>query len=137
METLIILKPDCLERKMQYKVLEVISKHFSIISSKSVVATREIVEEHYAEHKGKPFFEELVDFMSGNKVYVCLCQHLEEPENSVTKMRELVGPTDCSDSSSIRGKFKLRGAPKMKNLIHASDSAEAVLREKNIWLVEK
>lgn len=137
MKTLIILKPDCLERRIQFKVMEEICKDFIVDISRTVISTREQVEEHYAEHKEKPFFKELVDFMSDKKVWVLVCQHKEMPEDSVALMRKLVGPTDGSDKKSIRGKFKLRNSPMMKNIIHASDSNESVEREIKIWIKQE
>jgi nucleoside-diphosphate kinase len=89
---------------------------------------RALAEEHYGEHREKPFFDELVDFITSGDVVVARI----EGEQAVSVVRELMGPTDPAraPAGTIRGDFGLRIT---ENLIHGSDSAETAKREIDLF----
>lgn len=86
--------------------------------------TREIAERHYGEHKGKEFYEPLLEYMTSSPVIMMIL----ERENAVTALRNLAGPTNVDEAApgTIRGDF---GVITRRNLIHASDSPESAERE--------
>lgn len=129
--TLILLKPECVQRP-QYIIEEILSiwtnKQYRIVDSKSGYASKEMVEKHYAEHKEKPFFKDLVDHMCSG----VLCCYIFEGPNLVSFSRKVLGATDPAKAEpwTIRGRF----ATEMnRNMVHASDSVESAEREIKIW----
>ena len=118
--TLCILKPDCVRKNLQGEVLARIQKAgFKILGMKQIRLTREEAGAFYAVHKGRPFYDGLVDFMtSGPCVPVAL-----EKLNAVGDYRMLIGATDPKDADpgTIR---KLFADSKGENIIHGSDSVE-------------
>lgn len=103
-------------------------KGFKLSGMKLLQAPVEIVQKHYAEHEGKPFYPELVNFFLSGPVVAMVW----EGENVVQIMRMLVGKTHPEDAlpGTIRGDFcSQRG----KNLVHSSDSIESAQREIDIW----
>jgi nucleoside-diphosphate kinase len=119
-KTLIIFKPDCMEQRHVGNVLDRFEKAgFTIIACKMTRLTPAILREHYAHVADKPFYPEIERFMSSRPVIVMALQG----ENSVKKIRELLGPTDSRKAAkgTIRGDF---GTEMMKNVVHASDSDE-------------
>lgn len=132
-ETFAMLKPDALKEGLgstiRHQLLEV---GFTIVKERLVFATREQLDEHYAHLVDKPFYESVCAYMQSGPCYAML---LEAPD-AVTKLRSLVGDTDPSkaDRMSIRGRYGHVGANgTIYNVIHASDSDDAVEREKLIW----
>jgi nucleoside-diphosphate kinase len=123
--TFVMLKPGVLQRRIVGEVLSRFErKGFKIIALKIVRMDQAMVEAHYAEHKGKDFYEKLVDYtLSGPVVAMIL-----EGEDAVTAVRRLVGPTDIQNSQpgTIRGDFAYRTR---LNIVHASDSAASAERE--------
>lgn len=118
--TLAILKPDCLRKNLQGEVLAKIQKAgFRVMSIKQVRLTRETAGGFYAVHKGRPFYEGLVEFMSGGP---CVPIALEKV-NAVADFRNLIGATDPAQASpgTIR---KLYADSKGENIVHGSDSPE-------------
>jgi nucleoside-diphosphate kinase len=118
--TLAILKPDCVRKHLQGEVLSRIQKAgFTILGMKQVRLTRETAGAFYAVHRGRPFYDGLVEFMSsGSCVPVAL-----QKENAVADFRTLIGATDPKDAAAgtIR---KLFADNKGENIIHGSDSPE-------------
>jgi nucleoside-diphosphate kinase len=118
--TLCILKPDCVRKNLQGEVLSRVQKAgFKILGMKQFRLTKEEAGPFYAVHKGRPFYEGLVDFMtSGPCVPVAL-----EKVNAVADYRKLIGATDPkdADSGTIR---KLFADSKGENIVHGSDSVE-------------
>ena len=132
-ETFAMLKPDALKEGLgsiiRHQLLEV---GFRIVKERLVFATREQLDEHYAHLVDKPFYESVCAYMQSGPCYAML---LEAPD-AVTKLRSLVGDTDPSKASkaSIRGRYGRVGENgTIYNVIHASDSDDAVEREKLIW----
>lgn len=118
--TLCILKPDCVRKNLQGEVLSRVQKAgFKILGMKQIRLTSEEAGAFYAVHKGRPFYDGLVNFMtSGACVPVAL-----EKENAVADYRKIIGATDPNDADegTIR---KLFADNKSENIVHGSDSVE-------------
>jgi len=118
--TLFIIKPDAVRAGNQYKILAEIEENgFELLGLKKLQLTRPQAEGFYAVHTEKPFFGELVDFMTSGPVFVGALQK----EGAVVAWRELMGPTDATKApeNTIRGKY---GASIQNNAVHGSDSIE-------------
>lgn len=124
-KTLLILKPDAVERKLVGKILSrVEDTGFRVRRMEMVTLTPERARSFYAEHEGKPFLNDLVSYMtSGPCVPVAL-----ESENAVPRLRELLGATNPKDAAAgtIRAEF---GVDIQTNTVHGSDSPESARRE--------
>lgn len=123
--TLAILKPDCVRKHLQGEVLARIQNAgFRVLGFKQVRLTKETAGAFYAVHKGRPFFDGLVEFMSGG---ACVPIALEK-ENAVADFRKLIGATDPKEAAdgTIR---KLYADNKGENIVHGSDSPENGLME--------
>jgi nucleoside-diphosphate kinase len=118
--TLCILKPDCVRKNLQGEVVLRIQKAgFKILGMKQIRLTKEEAGAFYAVHKGRPFYDGLVEFMTSG---TCLPVALEK-ENAVADYRTLIGATDPKDADvgTIR---KLFADSKGENIVHGSDSVE-------------
>jgi len=127
--TLVLIKPDAMERKLMGEIISIYEKKgFHISALKIVKPTKEMAEAHYAEHKGKPFYERLVNFITKGEV----CALVIEGENIIEAVRKINGATDPLDAEpgTIRGRYALS---KSENAVHASDSIESAEREIKIW----
>lgn len=119
-KTLIIFKPDCMEKRHVGAVIDRFEKAgFTIIGCKMTRLQPPVLREHYAHVADKPFYPEIEQFMSSRPVIVMALQG----EAIVQKVRDLLGPTDSRKAAkgTIRGDF---GTEMMKNVVHASDSDE-------------
>ncbi len=127
--TLFIVKPDATSRNLVGKILaHVEDKGFKLVEGRYGRMTREQCNEFYAEHLGKPFFPELVDFMTFGPVMLCCL----EREAAVTTLRETIGATDPAQAAegTIR---KLYAESKGRNSVHASDSLPSAEREVKLF----
>jgi nucleoside-diphosphate kinase len=128
-KTLVLLKPDCIQRRLAGTILERFErKGLRLAGLKLVQASRALAEQHYAVHKGKPFYDSLLNFLtSGPTLAVVL-----EGREAVAVIRQLMGPTDGTKAapSTIRGDFAISV---QNNLIHGSDSAENAQTEIQLW----
>ncbi len=127
--TLFIVKPDATERNLIGKILaHVEDKGFRLAEARLTRLTREQCNEFYAEHLGKPFFADLVDFMTSAPVMLCCL----ERENAVAYLREVIGSTDPAQAAegTIR---KLYARSKGHNSVHASDSLPSAEREVKLF----
>ena len=128
-KTLILLKPDCLHRRLAGAVLQRFEqKGLRLAALKLVQPSRSLAEQHYAVHKGKPFYDSLLKFLtSGPTVAVAL-----EGREAVTVVRAMMGSTDGAKSppGTIRGDYALSV---QNNLIHGSDSPENAAAEVALW----
>ena len=118
--SLILLKPDCLDGNHTGEVIGRFEKAgFEIRATRLITLTDELLQEHYAHIADRPFFPEIVEFMSSRPVLALVL----EGENAVAAIRELLGPTDSTQApaGTIRGDM---GTTSMKNICHASDSVE-------------
>lgn len=130
--TLIIIKPDALSKKIVGRVITTFEQeNFKIVAFKMVLLTREKAEEFYAEHKGKEFYEPLVNFMSSNP---CLVMVLEG-ENITQKIRDIAGNTDPQKAGegTLR---KLYAQDNRHNILHAADSVKSAEREVKFFFSE-
>lgn len=123
--TLAILKPDCLEKRVQGKVIQqIIDAGFTIKGMRLMKLTRDSAQKFYEVHKGKPFYEPLVEYMtSGPVVPMAL-----EKDNAVADFRKLIGATnpEKADEGTIR---KLYAESIERNIVHGSDSDENAAKE--------
>ena len=130
--TLCIMKPDCVRKNLQGEVLSRLQKAgFKILGFKQIRLSKEEAQEFYAVHKGRPFYDGLVEFMtSGQCVPVAL-----EKENAISDYRTLIGATDPKDAAdgTIR---KLFADNKGENIVHGSDSVENGKHEVNFFFAE-
>ena len=118
--TLAILKPDCVRKNLQGEVLSRIQKSgFRILGLRQLRLTREAAGAFYAVHKGRPFYDGLVEFMSSGPCVPIALQR----ENAVAEFRKLIGATDPKEAAegTIR---KLFADNKGENIVHGSDSPE-------------
>ena len=124
-KTFLMVKPDGVQRNL---IGEIVSrfeqKGFQLVGGKLMSISKELAEEHYGEHKERPFFGELVDFITSGPVFAMIW----EGENVITTARQMMGSTNPKDAApgTIRGDF---GVTVGKNIIHGSDSPESAVRE--------
>lgn len=131
-ETLVLIKPDGVKRQICGEILTRYERKGLIIKAMKLLQTpKELAEEHYAEHKDKPFFGELVDFITSGPVLAFVLAG----KNAVTSVRTINGATNPVDATpgSIRGDYALTMDA---NVVHASDSPEAAAREIHLWFPE-
>ncbi|MCH1883402.1 nucleoside-diphosphate kinase [Agrococcus sp. ARC_14] len=131
--TLVLIKPDGVQRQLTGAILARIeAKGYVITDLRLVQPDRARLEEHYAEHQGKPFFEPLVEFMlSGPSVAIRL-----EGDRVIEGFRSLAGTTDPTTAApgTIRGDLgRDWGLKVQQNLVHGSDSEESAARELTLW----
>ena len=127
-QTLIIIKPDAVKRNLVGEILSRFEKKgFTISKLKALNFTVELAEQFYSAHNSKPFFGELVSFITSRKVVAAVI----EGENVIDTTREIIGKTNPKDASpgTIRGDF---GIDITENSIHASDSSESFDKEVNV-----
>jgi nucleoside-diphosphate kinase len=131
--TLVLVKPDGVRRRLTGEVLRRIeAKGYGIVALELRAATRELLEQHYAEHVGKPFYDPLVAFMSSGPVVAAVV----EGQRVVEGVRALMGTTDPTKAlpGSVRGDLgRDWGGAVQENLVHGSDSPESAEREIKIW----
>ena len=131
--TLAIIKPDSMQKNLQGKIIDhLLAKEFKIIGMKMLRLTKRTAEEFYAVHKGRPFYDELVEFMTESPVVVLALQK----KNAVAELRKVIGATDPAEAEegTIR---KLYAESKGRNAIHASDSVENAEVELSFFFTEK
>ncbi|MEN8662671.1 MAG: nucleoside-diphosphate kinase [Lentimonas sp.] len=131
-QTLIILKPDCMEKRIAGEVISRFEKAgFEIVASKLMRLDSEILREHYAHVAELPFFPDIEAFMSSRPVMPMVFAG----DDVITKVRELLGPTNSKEApaGTIRGDL---GTDMMRNVVHASDSPAAAVAEKKRFFPE-
>jgi nucleoside-diphosphate kinase len=127
--TLLIVKPDAVRRGLIGEIIRrVESKGLRITEMRLMHIDRDLAEEHYGEHRDKPFFGELVDFITSGDVVVARV----EGEQAVPALRSIMGPTDpaAAPPGTIRGDY---GTVITENLVHGSDSSESAERELKLF----
>ena len=128
-QTLILIKPDAVRRRLAAEILgRIEARGFSVRAGKLLTASRDLGQTHYAEHSEKPFFGELVDFITSGPTLAFVL----EGEGAIATCRKTIGATNPADADpgSLRGSFAL-AMP--NNLVHGSDSIESAEREIGIW----
>jgi len=124
-KTLIILKPDTLQRGLAGRIISRFEdKGFHILALKAMSVSRDLAEKHYAVHKSKPFYDRLIQYITSSPVVVMVLQ----ANSAIAVARKMMGATFGSnaESGTIRGDFGLSNS---FNLIHGSDSPEAAKTE--------
>ena len=127
--TLILIKPDATERALAGEILARIERRgFTVVGGKLLRVDRDLGSEHYAEHSEKPFFGELVDFITSAPTWALVV----EGEGAIATMRKTIGATNPADAEpgTIRGDL---ATSMPNNLIHGSDSPESAQREISLW----
>jgi nucleoside-diphosphate kinase len=128
-QTLILLKPDCVQRRLIGAITERFEKKgLRLAGLKLLQAGRELAEKHYAVHKGKPFYDSLLQFLTSGPTVAMVWQGRE----AVSVARNLIGATDGAKAApgTIRGDFALSV---QNNLIHGSDSPDNAGLEIALW----
>jgi nucleoside-diphosphate kinase len=127
--TLILLKPDAVQRRLVGSVIQRFEhKGLRLVGMKLVHASRKLAEQHYAVHKGKPFYDSLLSFLTGGPTVALVWEGRE----AVAVGRTLMGPTDGTKAppATIRGDFAISV---QNNLVHGSDSPENAALEIALW----
>ena len=130
--TLILVKPDAFERGLTGEIIARFErKGLRIAALKLMHVDRDLAEEHYAEHSSKPFFPDLIEFISRGPLVAMVL----EGEDAVPAARSLIGATNPTEATpgSIRGDFALEVT---FNLVHGSDSDNTAGREIGLWFPE-
>ena len=129
MKTFFMIKPDGVQRNLIGQIISrVESKGFNITKIKMMTISKELAEEHYEEHKDKPFFGDLVSFITSGPVVAMQI----EGEDVVLQIRNIMGATNPNDATpgSIRGDL---ATELDKNVVHGSDSNESAERELSLF----
>ncbi len=132
-KTFIMIKPDGVQRGLIGQVIQRFEqKGLQLIAAKLMHIPKELAEQHYGEHKEKPFFGELVDFITSGPVMAMVWQG----ENAIKVAREMMGKTNPAEAApgTIRGDFGLQVS---MNVIHGSDSPESAEREINLFFKQE
>ena len=127
--TLVLIKPDAVERALAGEILGRFERRgLQMRAAKLLTVDRELAEQHYAEHREKPFFGELVEFITSAPTLALVL----EGEGAIASVRSTMGATNPADSTpgSIRGDLALSMPD---NLVHGSDSPESAAREIGLW----
>ncbi len=128
--TFVIVKPDGVERRLTGEILARLErKGLSLVAAELRTIDRAMAEKHYGEHADKPFFGDLVSFITRSPAMLCI---VEGPSDTWKVVRTLMGATNPKESApgTIRGDFAIEMT---ENLIHGSDSAESAEREIGIF----
>jgi nucleoside-diphosphate kinase len=130
--TLVLLKPDAVQRALIGEILARFErKALRVVAMKFIKTPQEVAAKHYAEHKERPFFGSLLQFITGSPLVALAL----EGDDAVAVVRGLIGPTDGRKAppGTIRGDYAIS---KSNNLVHGSDSPESAQRELAIWFPE-
>jgi nucleoside-diphosphate kinase len=127
--TLVLVKPDAMRRQLAGEIVARLERRgLQLRAARLVTVDRELGEEHYAEHVGKPFFGELIEFITSGPTLALAV----EGEGAIKAVRTTMGATNPADSApgTIRGDFALSMPD---NLVHGSDSPDSAAREIALW----
>jgi nucleoside-diphosphate kinase len=127
--TLILVKPDAFARSLTGEIIARFErKGLRLAALKLMTMSRELAEEHYAEHEGKPFFEELVSFITSGPLVAMVL----EGESAIQAARQVIGATNPLEASagSIRGDFAISVG---QNMVHGSDGPDSAKREVGLF----
>lgn len=130
--TFVMVKPDAVQRGLIGEIIKRLEiKGFKLLGLKMIRINEELARRHYAEHEGRPFFEELVSFITSGPAIAMVW----EGNNVIASVRSLMGDTDPVKAApgTIRGDL---GASMSRNVIHGSDGPEAAEREINLFFKE-
>jgi nucleoside-diphosphate kinase len=130
--TLILVKPDAFARGLTGEILARFErKGLKIVALRGLTVTRELAEQHYAEHSERPFFGELVEFITSAPIVAMVLQG----KDAVKAARQVIGATDPLEAApgSVRGDYAVEMG---QNMVHGSDSAESAAREAGLFFPE-
>jgi len=131
--TLVIIKPDGIQKKLIGEIISRIErKGLKITNLKMMRISKELAEKHYEEHKKKPFYRDLINFITSASVVVMIV----EGEDVISTFRLMMGPTDSKKAApgTIRGDYGLNIE---RNIIHGSDSIKSAKREISLFFQEE
>jgi nucleoside-diphosphate kinase len=130
--TFIMVKPDGVQRNLIGEIVTRFEKKgFKLLGAKLMSVSKDLAEQHYGEHKERPFFGELVGFITSSPVFAMVW----EGDNVISTARNMMGKTNPADAApgTIRGDY---GISVGMNIIHGSDSPESAQREIGLWFSE-
>jgi nucleoside-diphosphate kinase len=130
--TLILVKPDAFARGLSGEIIARFErKGLTIVALRHMTVTREMAESHYAEHAERPFFGELVDFITSGPIVAMVLEGVD----AVRAARQVIGATNPLEAAtgSIRGDFAIAMG---QNMVHGSDSPESAAREAALFFPE-
>ena len=130
--SLILVKPDAFARNLTGEIIARFErKGLRLVALNLMTMTRELAERHYAEHEGKPFYDELVSFITSGPLVAMVL----EGEQAVVAARQVIGATNPLEAApgSIRGDFAIEVG---QNMVHGSDSPESAAREVSLFFPE-
>jgi nucleoside-diphosphate kinase len=130
--TLILVKPDAFARNLTGEIISRFEvKGLRLAALKLMTMTRELAQQHYAEHEGKPFFEELVSFITSGPLVAMVL----EGDHAVWAARQVIGATNPLEATtgSIRGDYAIEVG---QNMVHGSDSPDSAKREIGLFFPE-
>lgn len=128
-QTFLMIKPDAVQRNLIGEIVTRFErKGFKLVAAKLMTISEPLAKQHYAEHDGKPFFHDLVSFITSGPVFAMVW----EGENVIESSRKMMGKTNPqeAETGTIRGDF---GLVMHRNIIHGSDSPESATREINLF----
>lgn len=131
-KTFVMIKPDAVQRNLIGEIIGRLEKKgLKLVAAKMMILSREMAEKHYAEHKGKSFFDDLVEFITSGPVMAMVWEGIE----AVKVVRKLMGNTDPQEAApgTFRGDYALFTG---NNIVHGSDSLESASREISLFFLE-
>lgn len=138
-ETLVLIKPDAVKRNLIGPVLTKLEEaKLSLVAAKQVLVTEKLANEHYVDHVGKPFFPQLIEYITG-KLHgggVPVMALVYRGEDAIQKIRGLAGETnpEKAKTDTIRGMFgRITTAGVFENVVHASANPPEAEKEVNLW----
>lgn len=129
--TFVMVKPDGVQRRLAGKIIARFEQvGLKIVALKFMSVSRRLAERHYAVHKGKPFYQGLIDYITSGPVLAMVL----EGNNVISRVRTMVGATDPGQASpgTIRGDYAQEIG---RNIVHASDSPETAQKEIGLWFL--
>ncbi|MCR4944701.1 MAG: nucleoside-diphosphate kinase [Clostridium sp.] len=131
-KSMVLIKPDGVERNIIGNIISVYEDNgLKVVELKMMKAERNLAEKHYSQHKGKPFYEELIQFITRGPLVAMILQG----DDAIKRIRGINGATDPEEAyeGSIRHRY---GRSKTENVVHASDSPEKAEEEIKLWFSE-
>lgn len=128
-KTLVLIKPDAVERNLIGEIISMYEREGLVVSDiKKIRATVEIASKHYFEHCGRPYFDDLISYITRSDIIALVIKG----DNAISKVRKINGATNPEEAleGTIRRKYALS---KNENCVHASDGRESAERELNLW----
>ena len=139
-QTLVLIKPDGIVKSLTGNIISVLSEtKLKIVGAKLVRVKKELAESHYEIHKEKPFYGEIINYLTGKSIYHTnrVLALVYQGENAIQKIRDIAGKTNPEEAypTSLRGKYGRINSKTgvFENVIHASDSPENAEKEIKIW----